>query len=578
MQSRVARATETTEPLTAAHHYLEAGAEPDAMRCLASSVIATMGSGQWGVASELIDHLQAVHLDPVLAAIRARTLLEAGDFDAARKLLISLDAAAAPPDVRAVIRHARLSLGFRSDDRDLLFSTLAEIQSERDTPSVLADIFQIYVDASPLATNPVPFAALASRMERMAISQRETGYSYFSAISFHNAAQTMFAAYRLHDVVRLGNEALAAFEAIPLTDADKYSTHALLGVARLEQGSIGLAEEHFRSAVASGIERADVHAEYAYSMACIGNFARANQILLSAEQRDSEGKSDVAARMLVAFTRATMAMGDAPRQAAAVLDATPSQIALDTGYVLERQMLLSLCDLLADNPASALAVSEDAMLHSRARGAARVLTRLNLIHALAGRDGDRLKEALVVAAHSGHGAILTTADAIGGHLWLVPSVPEEILNSIRTWPQRWLPILRRQLNTGATPNAFLAARLLDEHGEPGDIVRLKAFAKTYRRHSKAIGGIGVQLSRRVAPILQIEDLGRTQLALHDRSIEIGSMRRKAAALLMFLVTRPGYSATRDQTLDQLARVRSACGRQQLEPIPLLPTTRTGSVV
>ena len=126
-----------------------------------------------------------------------------------------------------------------------------------------------------------------------------------------------------------------------------------------------------------------------------------------------------------------------------------------------------------------------------------------------------------------------------------------MIASIQKWPRRWLPVLRRQLNDGGTANALVSARLLDEYGDASDLIRVRAFGKTYRRQSRSMAGLGTHLARRVAPVVQVGDLGRTELVIGDRVIAIASMRRKSAALLMFLVTRPGHSATRDQALDQL---------------------------
>ena len=57
MHRRVGDSIAGIEPLTAAHHYREAGDDASAMHCLSASVIDTMGSGQWGIASDLIERL-----------------------------------------------------------------------------------------------------------------------------------------------------------------------------------------------------------------------------------------------------------------------------------------------------------------------------------------------------------------------------------------------------------------------------------------------------------------------------------------------------------------------------------------
>lgn len=119
MHLGLARAVAGSEPLLASRHFIEAGDKVEAMRCLGRSVMLTMGSGQWGVASSLIDRLGGVPADPPVAALRARRLIEEGDLPGAAALLADVDITDAPPDVRAVFRHAKLSLGWRTGDRDL---------------------------------------------------------------------------------------------------------------------------------------------------------------------------------------------------------------------------------------------------------------------------------------------------------------------------------------------------------------------------------------------------------------------------------------------------------------------------
>ena len=227
-----------------------------------------------------------------------------------------------------------------------------------------------------------------------------------------------------------------------------------------------------------------------------------------------------------------MAAGEAPAKALDLLSATPAEIAVDTGYVLERQMLWSLCELLANHPAESARSADEALVSARKRGARRVQTRLRLICAMALHYESQFVEALSEAAHAGDGGILTTVYAIGRHLWLAPSIPTEVISSVQKWPQRWLPVLRRQLNDGGTANAFVAARLLDEYGDASDLIRLRAFGKTYRKQSRSVAGLGTQLARRVAPVVHVQDLGRSELVIADRIVTIASIRRK--------VCRPAY--------------------------------------
>ena len=379
MHSRVAEAVVETEPLTATHHFLEAGREGDAMRCLGASVMLTMGSGQWGLATELIERVRGVPPDPAVAAIRARGLIEAGDLETAAATLDGMDVSASAPDVRAVFRHTRLSLGWRTGDRDLMFDTLREIQEDSETPPVLRDIFQIFVDASPLSPTPIPYPTLAARLERMAKTQREAGHTYYAAISLHNAAIASIAAGRFADGSRLGLEALAVFDLLPHFDTDKYSTHAVLALCSFERGDQLSGEEHVRTALSSGLERGDVHAECAYALAALGHKARANQLLHSSDELERQGRSDVTGNLLGAFTRALLSDIEAPSAAAAVLADIPTAMPLDTGFDLERQLLRTLLEFLQGNLAAAHESAMTALENAHARGARRVAARLGIL-------------------------------------------------------------------------------------------------------------------------------------------------------------------------------------------------------
>jgi ATP-dependent transcriptional regulator len=551
MHVRLARAIQRSEPLIAARHFLEAGQDLEAMRCLGGSVMHTMGSGQWGVASDLIDRLKGVPADPAVAAIQSRRYIEEGDLDRAAQLLARVDATNAPADVRAVFRHAKLSLGWRTGDRDLMVATLDEVRADDETPPILRDIFAFYVDASSLSAVPYSYASLASRLERMAVDQTSAGHIYFSAISRHNASLMCVAAGRFRDAVRLANDSIANFDLVPGVDYERYSTHAILAMCSLEQGDQSSAEEHMRFALSSGAERGDVHADIAYALATIGDYSRASRLLESATELRRAGRSDVSGDVVSALTRAVIAMPTSPNTALREVDSIPRGLPLDTGYDLDRQTLSITARLVAGETDRALEELQIAKTVAAAKDSRRTEGRLLLLSAIANQDSDALRSALTAAAGVGELAILSVADALGLHLWLIPECPAQLRGSIGAWRSRWLPVLRRQLEQGGTANSLVAATLLDEFGEVSDVVRLRAFVKTYRRHTRGAQGLGRQLARKVAPPLVIRDLGRTVLSIGDRAVALGEMRRKSSSLLMYLVTRPSHSANRDQVLEEL---------------------------
>ncbi len=92
--------------------------------------------------------------------------------------------------------------------------------------------------------------------------------------------------------------------------------------------------------------------------------------------------------------------------------------------------------------------------------------------------------------------------------------------------------------------------MLDRFGELEDVARLRAYARTYGRRGRLVP-LGFELAQRVSPRLEIRDLGRVSLSIGDRTIGLAAMRRKPASLLMFLLTRPAFTANREQVFDEL---------------------------
>lgn len=548
MHAAIAQAMAGTEPLIAARHFIEAGDHTSAMMCLGRSVMLTMGSGQSGLASELIDRLEGIPANPAVAAIRARHRIEVGDLEGAAGVLSSVDVTDAAPDVRAVIRHLKLSLGWRVPDRDLMYATLVEIEGDPETPAEFREIFRIYRDTDPAAT--VPFSALADRMVRMAEGQAARGHSYFAAISLHNAAITMLTVGRPAEAKRLAAAALDAFNRVPGLDTEKFSTHAVLARIAFELGDQRSGEEHLRIALSSGAAHGDVHAECAYTLAMIGDQTRAHQLLLTAYELEREGKSDVTGLLNSASARALINLTTRPDEVIGDLAAIPSAMPLDTGYDLDRHFLLALAHLGAGRPADAGAIAASGRSIARKKVARAADARLGLVLAMAEGNSEQLRDAISDAVRTGEMALLATVDILARHLFLIPEGPPEVRRSIQSWPRRWLPALRRQLD-GKSANAFAAAALLDDYGELQDVGRLRAYAKTYRRGGRESWALGKRLARKLSPTLEVNDLGRTSLVIGPREVRLSEMRRKPAALLMFLVTRPGLTATREQTIDLL---------------------------
>jgi DNA-binding SARP family transcriptional activator len=530
---------------------MDAGRDLDAMRCLGGSVMHTIGSGQWGAASELLDRMKGVQADPAVAAVQARRYIENGQLDDAADLLASVNAANAPAHVRAVFRHAKFSLGWRTSDRELMLSTLEECRADDETPPIFRDIFQIQIDASPLSHPRVPYAVLARRMEQMSFAQEAAGYSYFAAISLHNAAVASHSAGDPKWAIQLGERALAAFERFPDLPSETYSTHAHLARCCLDIGDRNRAEQHFVVGLSSGREHGDVPAEFALLCAITGQRERAVRMIEGARALMRSGLSDIQGTTTSLRAEAFLALATAPVRAIELLDQIPEERPLDVGDTLSRLLLETVALLMSGNTSVALMRAQSGLDSAREVAAGTTEAKFRVLVALAMADGERVVQAITDLARRGELGLLEIADAVGKSLSHIQTLPPELLSSMRSWPDRWLPILRRQLETGDTPSGRKAAQALDDVGSFEDVPRLRAFSKTYGRKGRTDDGLGLRLAKRVAPSLEIRDLGRVVFTVGPREVNLSRSRRKAAALLMFLVTRPQLTATREQVLDQL---------------------------
>src|SRR4029453_3060752 len=112
----------------------------------------------------------------------------------------------------------------------------------------------------------------------------------------------------------------------------------------------------------------------------------------------------------------------------------------------------------------------------------------------------------------------------------------------------WLPALRAILSMPNASSKWHVAGLLDEIGEQDDIPFLRRLARS-SKGSTPRASLGRKLARRLAPRYVIEDLGRIEIRLELGDAPPPSVRRKVLAMLCYLLTRPRFSATRDEVID-----------------------------
>jgi DNA-binding SARP family transcriptional activator len=87
-------------------------------------------------------------------------------------------------------------------------------------------------------------------------------------------------------------------------------------------------------------------------------------------------------------------------------------------------------------------------------------------------------------------------------------------------------------------------------GDRSDVAVLRAIAKT-TKGSRADTGLGRRLARRLADHVYVEDLGRLAIRVGRREVVATDVRRKVLGMLAYLVTKPRFSAARDEVIEAL---------------------------
>ena len=149
------------------------------------------------------------------------------------------------------------------------------------------------------------------------------------------------------------------------------------------------------------------------------------------------------------------------------------------------------------------------------------------------------------------GVIVANAEAILSRLGtLDEGARRTVLEAARRRPTRWLSGLRSLIDDGDARSRWAAGQVLEAVGEKADVRRLRALSKDLKGQYRS-PSMGRELARRTADRVWVEDQGRVVIRIGGRLVAGSEIRRKPLALLCFLLSRPGLSATRDQVLEAL---------------------------
>ena len=447
---------------------------------------------------------------------------------------------------RALVRYGLYRANWWSNNNEEASFMLLALRRDPETPPVLRELADSHLLL--FGEDSVDLGKVFRVLSQAAASQAKAGLHFFAGITQHNAMAVAMARARYRDALACGEKALLHLRDAGSAPHGIHATHSILAACYAELGYLQEAEESVALAMSSDVTDVDAFAEVAYYLAVVGDVTSAEAACRAAASAAREYPTERMQRTGLALARARtiLASGASPRVEAELSGVEPAGVAARAAVLFVR----ALAAVAMNQHRVAAAFAFDGLRIAQAEGSKRWEARLRLVLAASTFDEKGILSAIHDMPGSGLLGVVDCADAIAAVAHLLPTTPQELGSSMSTFRSAWLPALRRRIHDGFSPAGYACARLLDQVGGVEDVPRLRAYERTYLRGSRAIG-LGRGLSRRTASTLLIHDLGPGSFEVAGRSVQLTSIRRRAASLLAVLLTRPRATATREQVLDML---------------------------
>jgi ATP/maltotriose-dependent transcriptional regulator MalT/DNA-binding SARP family transcriptional activator len=550
MHRRLAEIMEPRSWRVAAHHWAAAG-DPDSVRRVVSAATpAIIGTGDLAAAQEFIARFPDPNPNLWFDLLRIRGLIAQEQWTDAlaevRRLRIAADGTAtADKSLASLFASTMLTVGITMDDIDLR-ATAARVLAHCDDPE-LASIAR--------ASEEVYRASEAGSLNRLRYRfldtlrlNRERGHLRYEAISLVNLSSLEIWQHDPEAAETSAIRALSILQSVGNHD-EMASAHINLARALAWLGRWDEAQSHIKKAVSGEGEAAEpgILGEAAELEVMLGDPAR-GQSILDRVFLDSERKrGDPYCRYVAA--RAALQDGR-PSKARELLEQVEGE-SYTPGFRSARLALGLQVRATVDFADAGLTQAfEQALQFAEQQQAWLSRKNLRLTQALAS-PADRLTSHLSSLEPEEVALLSAQAELVLRRLADLDDRAWEIVASeASSRPERWRWALRRHLSSsGLQPlETRRAAQLLEMVGTAEDVALLASL-----RHRRAlhVPDAGRALIRRLAPRVYVQDLGRVSVRVGDRSVAGTDIRKKVLSLLCYLLTRPQFTATREQVFEAL---------------------------
>ncbi len=546
LHRRVAEAAAGHDWRTAAYHFREAGDHTAVAETIAAAIPEIMGSGAYAIAGEFIDRTPVELRPAAFGVVLSRVRMQQGDYEGAfaeAQRVLSSEPLATERD-HALLNLLTLNINAGNGADALALAALLQEVTTDPNLRLIAQAARLSVEAWSTKGN---LDEVATHLRLMAERQRDV-HSHHFGVTMLNLGLVSILQDRPLDALAEFDEAADALESssasIEMSSLFVMRAAVLAQVGRLVEAGV---------LVNGALDRPDLRAE-------------ADLVLEAAEYEDSYGDPD----------RATTFLDEADSLPALSLKHRWVRALVGARYCTRRRryeeaqsLLAAITNTDATSPGLGVARLVDRAHLASAMGDFEALSSAEearrAAHQQRAHRARRLAELLVAFETSDEELSIAIASIGSRSPWhltyladllarrtaaLNGGAIEAIQSAMHTHPRRWRQAFRLQLDVSSGPSKLSTGRLLESVGDQSDIRRLRAAGRSMRRVPGA-AELGRVLARRLAPRVEIGDLGRISVTVGTAIIPGTSIRRRVLALLALLLTRPDFSSTRDQVLDSL---------------------------
>jgi ATP/maltotriose-dependent transcriptional regulator MalT/DNA-binding SARP family transcriptional activator len=553
MHRRLATAVEPRSWRLAARHWAAAGDSAEVRRVVSAATPTIIGTGDLAAAYELIERFPDPDPNPWFDIIRTRQFVESGyrleAVSAAHGLLALVKDPSSGAKLTALAAMGILQVA--TDFGEQALGATARAALARVDDALTAEDLEIAViaeasDATYESSEGGSLEQLRSVLLRLISLNRQLGHTRHEGISSLNLANALLVLGEPRDSIEVGRQALSLLESYGGA-GDISSAHSTIAKSLAYVGEWQLARDHLSRATRQGcIVPADTLGEAAELECLYGDLSRGRAFLKRALA--SEGARDDSYCRYVA-ARVAIQEGDPVRALNLLSDVSTLSIqpGLESSRVaLDLQIRATVSPTDPELPEAFAFALEGAM-----RQQAWFWWKcIGLTQALVSPPDD-LVEHLVASSAEEAAYLSIQAELVARRLSDLDNRAFELVAKEATSrPERWRGALRQTMRARAleAKNVRRVAEMLELVGDADDVDTLVAIRKD---KSMRLPDAGRSLSRRLAPRIYVEDLGRVSVRIGERSIPGTEVRKKVLSLLCYLLTRPHFTATREQALEAL---------------------------